>query len=77
MNPSLCRFVIARVDPTQNNGADVAPAVITRVWGPEMVNLRVFVDAPTMPLSKTSVKLFDSQEEAEGTELACWWPPKV
>lgn len=79
MNPTIGRIVIARVDPLQNNGATEAPAIITRVWGPGMVNLRVFVDTAAMPLSQTSAKLFESQEDAEkdGATLACWWPARA
>jgi len=77
MNPSLADSVLVRVNPAQNNGSDVAPAVITRVWGPTMVNLRVLIDEPTMPLSMTSVTLFASEQEAGDNERACWWPPHV
>ena len=77
MNPSIGRIVIARVDSLQNNGASEAPAIITRVWGPNMVNLRVMVDTAAMPLSQTSVKLFESEEAADGTLLACWWPARA
>jgi hypothetical protein len=81
--PSLARMVIANVDASQNNGSPEAPAVITRVWGehPEggwVVNLRVFVDAATMPLSQTSVRLVDEKPEALHEALhKAWWPPRV
>jgi len=44
--PSVGRIVHVTVDPSRNNGADVAPAVITRVWGDNCVNLRVLYDGP-------------------------------
>jgi hypothetical protein len=75
--PSLGRVVLTRVEPTMNNGADVAPAIITRVWSDDMVNLRVFCDAPTMPLSKTSVRLVDAEPAAGDLPHAAWWPPRV
>lgn len=49
--PTLGRAVQVLVDPALNNGADVAPAVVVRVWsvGPESstVNLRCFLDSAT------------------------------
>lgn len=75
MKPSLGRIVLTYVDPTQNNGADVAPAVITRVWSDTVVNLRVLVDTGAMPLSKTSVVLL-AEQPAE-VSYTCWWPPRV
>lgn len=46
---ALGRIVHVLVHPTLNNGSDVAPAVITRVWGQahdgtQLVNLRVWLD---------------------------------
>jgi hypothetical protein len=79
--PSLCRMVIAIVDPANNNGADVAPAVITRVWGQQpdgawTVNVQVFNDSPVSEW-KTSIVLFDTEEQARehGTHAA-FWPPR-
>lgn len=45
--PSVGRIVHVTVDPRHNNGADVAPAVITRVWSDTCVNLRVLHDGPS------------------------------
>lgn len=57
--PSVGRIVRAIVPPSQNNGSDVAPAIITRVWSStsvnvdndtaipvHVVNLRIFYDSP-------------------------------
>jgi hypothetical protein len=44
MKPSIGRIVHVLVDPATNNGADVAPAVITRVWSDTCVNARVLLD---------------------------------
>lgn len=90
--PSLGRIVIAPADPARNNGADVAPAVITRVWSDDLVNVRVLLDAsPDVP-ALTSIKLFESPEamaaaQAErdaahphmvGTPFfGAYWPPRV
>lgn len=79
MKPSLGRIVLMQVDPTWNNGADVAPAVITRVWNDRLVNLRVLCDSENT-LWKTSVTLFDTPEEAAASPLTghlCYWPPRV
>jgi hypothetical protein len=92
MKPSLCRIVLVAVDPKTNNGADVAPAVITRVWSDTMINVRVLLDTPEVPPSKTSITLYDSAEDMEAARVqrdessphlvgslmhAAYWPPRV
>lgn len=42
--PTVGRHVHVLVDPSSNNGSDVAPAIITRVWSPSSINARVFHD---------------------------------
>jgi hypothetical protein len=82
MKPSLGRIVIAFVHPTKNNGTDVCPAVITRVWGDNTVNIRTLNDSNNLEW-KTSVRLFDTEEEARAMDfigdvpLACFWPSRV
>jgi hypothetical protein len=61
--PSIGRTVIYRWNQS-TNGADRHPAVITRVWGPAMVNLMVFFDA-AVPRPETSVTLFNDEWEAD------------
>jgi hypothetical protein len=90
--PAICRWVITPVDPAFNNGADRAPAVITRVWGDDVVNLTVFGDYNS-PSFKSSVRLFRDEEamlawldstlhgtgreEPPKSPLAAYWPPRV
>lgn len=81
--PSPGRIVLTHVDPTMNNGSNIAPAIITRVFGEHpdggwVVNLRVFCDASTMPLSATSVRLFDDPT-VPGADVghSAWWPPRI
>ena len=82
MQPSLARLVIAQTDPKYNNGADVAPAVVTRVWGERpqggwTINVKVLRDALSEEW-KTSVVLFDTEDEARAYGPGgCWWPPRV
>lgn len=59
--PSLGRTVLVTMDPAANNGADVAPAVITRVWSDTCVNLRVLADS-TVVEWKTSVTLWETRD---------------
>ena len=73
--PSLGRVVLVPADPAVNNGADVAPAIITRVWNDNVVNVRVLLDSDAVQW-RTSVSYVDSLDDVEHTH--CWtWPPRV
>lgn len=73
--PSLGRIVLTFLPPEMNGGCEVAPAVVTRVWADDLVNLSVFPDADCGPIRRTSVRLVDEQPGESGP--ACWWPPRV
>jgi hypothetical protein len=78
-SPSIGRVVHAWVDPASNNGHHIAAAVVTRVWGDDVVNLSVFVDADTGPVRQTSARFV---EELPGPDDVpngyVWtWPPRV
>jgi hypothetical protein len=92
VKPSLGRIVLTPADPATNNGADVAPAVVTRVWSDTMINVRVLLDTPEVPPSKTSITLYDSPEAMEAARVqrdesaphlvgapmhAAFWPPRI
>lgn len=86
--PALGRIVHVFVDPARNNGSDVAPAMITRVWNARGVNIRVLLDGPDTPWL-TSVTLCEDREGAEKVTsyrvadngerypAAAFWPPRV
>lgn len=75
--PSLGRVVLVPMDPAANNGAEVAPAIITRVWSDTCVNVRVLADGPDTPL-RTSVTHIEDLADLEPGQRHCWtWPPRV
>lgn len=56
-------MVLVLSDPRQNNGSEVAPAVVTRVWeGTPYVNLKVLLDEHEVHWL-TSVTYCDSRPE--------------
>lgn len=64
--PTIGRVVHVLVDPKANNGADVAPAIITRVWSGTCVNVRVLRDGYPDPAEwMTSISLHASREALE------------
>jgi hypothetical protein len=85
--PSLGRIVLAYCDPAYNNGLPTCPAVITRVWSEDLVNLRLIPDSDAPMYSRTSVKLMADEETAReyvaglsGFNVApavAYWPPRV
>lgn len=73
--PSIGRVVIVPMNANENNGATEAPAVITRVWGDDMVNLRVLADSSEAPEWRTSVRLHETRPESPRHDA--WWPSRV
>jgi hypothetical protein len=68
--PALCRMVIAAGVPHDgNNGSDQAPAVITRVWSDELVNVKVLTDGHR-DLWWTSVPLYAGPDELDAAREA-------
>lgn len=62
MKPYVGQTVLAPADPNVNNGANTAPAVVTRVWSDTCVNLRILLDGAGV-LWKTSSVYRDSLED--------------
>lgn len=69
------------------NGADIAPALINRVWASDMVNVTAFPDC-TVPVSFTSIRLLATMDEAIAAVKearshghlsfrVAFWPPGV
>ncbi|MEU9380014.1 hypothetical protein AB0D38_02940 [Streptomyces sp. NPDC048279] len=73
--PSLGRVVLVPADPAVNNGADTAPAIITRVWNDDVVNVRVLLDSDAIQW-RTSVKYVNDLGGLAHTH-AWTWPPRV
>jgi len=84
MKPSIGRTVIVRAAIAQSNGAQVAPAVITRVHDADdtggLVNTTAFPDCAP-PVAVTSIHVYPSQEAADRAVgpggYAAWWPERV
>jgi hypothetical protein len=84
--PSLGRIVLAVGGSARSNGADVAPAIITRVWsehpaGGWTVNLTVLPDFGQPVLASSAVLYEDEQTAREHlpyeSSIAAYWPPRV
>lgn len=85
MTPTIGRIVHVPIEALkatalthENNGADFAPAMITRVWSPAMVNVRVLLDGREIPWL-TSITLYDDRAtyEASSNAYGCYWPERV
>jgi hypothetical protein len=74
--PSIGRTVLVPMDPKMNNGADEAPATITRVWSDTCVNVRVIGENHEAPEWRTSVSLHDERPAGDSLHTA-WWPPRI
>lgn len=73
--PSLGRFLHVLVAPSINNGSDVAPAVVTRIYPrtpgqPPLVNLRVFLDADSAQGAEWATSRYVHQSEVAARAAA-------
>lgn len=80
MQPSIGRIVLVPMDPAMNNGAKVAPAIITRVWSDTTINVRILADSENL-LWRTSVTYtpdLDALPSGDLNPTHHWaWPPRV
>jgi hypothetical protein len=77
--PSLGRIVLVPDNPVHNNGAHVAPAIITHVNSDTSVNVRVLADASDGPECRRSITLVDElpvEYDASTKNVWCW-PPRA
>lgn len=90
MKPTIGRIIIVVAPQAASNGADRAPAIITRVFGevgddtrngPVRVNATCFPDQNERTQSVGSVELFDTEADAAETREAgmpyAYWPERV
>lgn len=92
MAPTVGRIVLVIVDPNSNNGAEIAPAIITRVWSGDderaTVNYRILRDDhPSRGDEwKSSARLYGTEsvaraamvEAGQGRDgMFAFWPPRV
>lgn len=77
--PSLGRVVLVPMDPAGNNGAQVAPAIITKVNSDTSVNVRVLADTSDALECRRSITLVDDLPafDPEKNMFVWCWPPRV
>ncbi|MFJ9895230.1 hypothetical protein ACIQPR_18135 [Streptomyces sp. NPDC091280] len=70
--PDVGDVVLVPVVPDENNGASVAPAIVTRVWSKSVVNVRVLGDGNTITW-RTSLSYVESLDGAlPGAAVWTW-----
>lgn len=80
--PTLGRIVLVKGDRVMSNGSRVHPAIVTRVFSPDVINVMVMPDART-PEPQTSVHLVADEVAADDWlathphQLAAFWPRLV
>ncbi|MFJ4322264.1 hypothetical protein ACIP3A_03960 [Streptomyces tricolor] len=75
MTPGVGDVVLVPADPAENHGATIAPAVITRVWSPTTVNVRVLPDSSTTTADwRTSLVYTEDLATAAPTDAVWTWP---
>ncbi|MET9088129.1 hypothetical protein ABZX77_40670 [Streptomyces sp. NPDC004237] len=71
LTPRIGQVVLVPANPAVNNGADVAPAIITRVWSAQVINVRVLLDSDAIQW-RTSVKYVDGLDGVEHPHAWTW-----
>ncbi|MFI6279663.1 hypothetical protein [Streptomyces sp. NPDC050988] len=71
--PDVGDVVLVPMDPVLNNGAAVAPALVTRVWNPTTVNVRILADSEAIEW-RTSVVYRDSLDDVAVPAAVWTWP---
>lgn len=74
LTPDVGDVVLVPMDPALNNGATVAPAVVTRVWNPITINVRILADKDTAAEWRTSVTYRDSLDDIAVPAAVWTWP---
>jgi hypothetical protein len=73
MNPTIGRIMHVIGVPATGNGTDIAPAIVTRVWSEDTVNVTVFPDAAA-PVPATSVRIVADEATARGINAEAEYP---
>lgn len=68
--PRVGDVVLVAADPIQNNGAETAPALVTRTWTGTSINVRVLYDNDTAPEWRTSLVHADVLPDHDGPDNA-------
>jgi hypothetical protein len=74
--PSVGQVVLVPMDQAVNNGADVGPAIVSRVWSETSINVRVIEDGPRIEW-RQSLEYTDDLGALDRGELDWWtWLPQ-
>jgi hypothetical protein len=75
--PSVGCIVLVPMHPTRNNGATVAPAIVTRVWSDECINVRVLADGDETEWRKSALRR-ETLDDLPNDQTNHWmWPPRT
>lgn len=86
--PSLGRIVHVLVSPSINNGSDIAPAIVTRVFGDSCVNVRVLLDntpgradewatSRILHADEATARAENNKSLPSGVGAHAFWPSRV
>lgn len=70
--PDVGDVVLVPVDPADNNGSPVAPALVTRVWNAATVNVRVLLDGDAIRW-RTSMAYVDNLDDVQAGAAVWAW----
>lgn len=73
LTPDVGDVVLVPMDPALNNGAHVAPALVTRVWSKSTINVRVLADSHNIDW-RTSVVYRDTLDDVTFPAAVWTWP---
>ena len=77
MTATVGPIVLVRMDPGMNNGGDVAPPDISRVWDGGSVNVHVLPDGNVTEWRTSLVEVEDLDDRNNGSRHVWMWPPRA
>ncbi|MGW0566060.1 hypothetical protein [Streptomyces tauricus] len=71
-SPEVGDVVLVPADPAENNGARVAPAIVTRVWNKTTVNARALLDGHSIQWLTSLVEVDSLEDAVPGAPVWVW-----
>lgn len=80
IKPSQGRIVLVphpTQGPNEDGSIEYMPAIITKVWNDDCVNVSIIVDGQGQPVPRSSCTFINEGDEVAAQSHRWMWPPRV